>query len=46
MKNIPIIIITARKDKIAENAGRFYAEDYIEKPFIIKDVKERINKVL
>ena len=46
MKNIPIIIITARKDKVAENAGRFYAEDYIEKPFIIKDVKERINRIL
>jgi CheY-like chemotaxis protein len=46
MKNIPIIIITARKDKVAENAGHFYAEDYIEKPFTIKDVKERINRIL
>jgi len=46
MKDIPIIIITARKDKVAENAGRFYAEDYIEKPFTIKDVKERINRIL
>ena len=46
MKNIPIIIVTARKDKIAENAGRFYAEDFIEKPFSISDLKNRIEKIV
>ena len=45
-KNIPIIFLTARTDKIAKNAGGFLAEDYIEKPFTIKDVKERINRIL
>ena len=45
MKNIPIIIITARKDKIAEKAGRFYAEDFIEKPFSMIDLKNRIEKI-
>jgi CheY-like chemotaxis protein len=46
LKNIPVIIISARKDKTARNAGRFYAEDYIEKPFAINDVKDIINKIL
>ena len=46
LENIPVIIISARKDKVAKNAGGFYAEDYIEKPFTINDVKETINKIL
>ena len=45
-KNIPIIFLTARTDKIAENAGSFLAEDYIEKPYNIKNLKKRIDKVL
>ena len=46
LKNIPVIIISARTDKIAKKAGNFYAEDYIEKPFEINDVKEIINRIL
>ena len=46
LKNIPIIIITARTDKTAENAGRFYAEGYFEKPFTIEDLKGSISKIL
>ena len=46
LKNIPVIIISARKDKTAKNAGCFYAEDYIEKPFTINDIKETITKTL
>ena len=45
-KNIPIIFLTARTDRVAKNAGGFLAEDYIEKPFEISDVKSRIEKVL
>jgi len=45
-EKIPIIFLTARTDKIAENAGGFLGEDYIEKPFEIKDLKNRIDKVL
>ena len=45
-KNIPIIFITARTDQIAKNAGNFYGEDYIEKPFEIVDLKKRIDKVI
>jgi two-component system response regulator VicR len=43
---IPIVFLTARKDQIAKNAGGFLAEDYIEKPFNIPNLKERINQIL
>jgi len=45
-KNIPIIFLTARTDKIAKNAGGFLAEDYIEKPAKIPELKKRIDKIL
>ena len=45
-KDIPIIFLTARTDRVAKNAGGFLGEDYIEKPFEIKDLIGRINKVL
>ncbi|MDH7516988.1 MAG: response regulator [Candidatus Thermoplasmatota archaeon] len=45
-KTIPIILLTARTDRIAKDAGAFLADDYIEKPFQIQDIKQRIDKVL
>jgi len=45
-ENIPIIFLTARTDRVAEEAGGFLAEDYIEKPFKVIDLKERIDKIL
>jgi len=45
-ENIPIIFLTARTDRVAEEAGGFLAEDYIEKPFKVRDLKERIDKIL
>jgi len=45
-KNIPIIFLTARTDQVAKNAGGFLAEDYIEKPFKIPELKNRIEKIL
>jgi len=45
-RKIPIVFLTARTDRIAKDAGDFLAEDYIEKPFNIEDLKERIDKVL
>ena len=45
-KNIPIIFLTARTDKIAKNAGGFLAEDYIEKPAKIPELKKRIDKII
>jgi len=45
-KNIPIVFLTARTDSVAKNAGGFLGEDFIEKPFEIQNLKERIDEVL
>jgi putative two-component system response regulator len=45
-KEIPIIFLTARTDRVAKNAGGFLGDDYIEKPFEINDLKGRIEKHL
>lgn len=45
-RDIPIVFLTARTDPVAKNAGGFLGEDYIEKPFEIADLKERIDKIL
>lgn len=45
-RNIPVVFLTARADRIAKNAGGFLGEDYIEKPFDIEDLKTRIDKIL
>jgi len=45
-EKIPVIFLTARTDKIAENAGGFLGNDFIEKPFDTKDLMNRVDKVL
>jgi putative two-component system response regulator len=45
-KNIPILFLTGRTDRIAENAGKYLGDDFIEKPVEIKELRERINRVL
>lgn len=45
-KEIPIVFLTGRTDRIAKNAGDFLGDDYIEKPFEVNDLKARIDKVL
>jgi len=45
-KRIPVVFLTARTDRIAKNAGGFLADDYIEKPFNIPELKLRIERVL
>jgi len=45
-EKIPIVFLTARTDKIAENAGKFLGEDYIEKPVKTEELKKRIDTVL
>jgi len=45
-KSIPIVFLTARTDQIAKKAGGFLGDDYIEKPFTIPQLKERIDRVL
>ncbi len=46
LKNIPIIIITARSDETTPFFGNFFADDFIEKPFSINDLKKSIDKLL
>jgi len=45
-KNIPIVFLTARTDFNAKKAGSFFGDDYIEKPFKIPELKQRIDKIL
>ena len=45
-REIPLVFLTARTDKIARDAGDFLGEDYIEKPFEIDDIMDRIDKIL
>ena len=43
---IPVIFLTARSDGLAANAGAMIADDYIEKPVDINELRNRIEKVL
>jgi len=45
-KEIPIVFLTAKGDIMSIGMGNLTAEDYIVKPFDIKDLKERVNKIL
>jgi len=45
-KTIPIIFITARADPFSKGFARIPAADFIEKPFSIIDIKQRIEKYL
>ena len=45
-EKIPIIFLTARTDRVAENAGKFLGDDFIEKPFDRDDLKKRIDLIL
>ena len=45
-KKIPIIFLTARSDGLAKSAGSMIADDYIEKPIDIQELKTRIENVL
>ncbi|UCF12712.1 MAG: response regulator [Thermoplasmatales archaeon] len=45
-KDIPVVFLTARRDRIAREAGGFFGDDYIEKPFTIPELKQRIERIL
>ena len=45
-KNIPVVFLSARTDRIAKEAGGFLGDDYIEKPFKVPELKARIDKIL
>jgi len=44
--NIPIIFLTAKGDTMSIGMGGLASEDYIVKPFDIKDLKARIEQIL
>ncbi len=45
-RTVPILFLTAVVDKTSKKLGGIVAEDYIEKPFVIGDVKKRIDAAL
>ncbi len=45
-KNIPVVFFSAKSDNTAEKTGKFIGLDFIEKPFDINDLKEKIDNVL
>lgn len=45
-KKIPIIFLSAVEDKTSKLIGSMISADYIEKPFNIPELKQRIDKVL
>jgi len=44
-RNIPVVFLSAKTDTFSKTFGITVAMDYIEKPFEIADVKNRIEKV-
>jgi len=44
-KEIPVIFLTARTDRVAKNAGGFLGDDYIEKPFNKENLIKRIDEI-
>ena len=43
-KDIPIIFLTARSDKVATNAGKFLGDGFINKPYDIKEIIKIITE--
>jgi len=45
-KEIPIVFLTAKGDTMSIGMGNLAAVDYIVKPFDVRDLKERLDKIL
>ena len=45
-RNIPIVFLTAKGDTMSIGMGGIVSEDYIVKPFDVKDLIIRIQKIL
>jgi len=44
-KKIPIVFLTAKGDTMSIGMGNLTAVDYIVKPFDVKDLKQRLEKI-
>ena len=45
-KKIPIVFLTAKGDSMSMGMGNLASVDYILKPFDVKDLKQRLDKIL
>ena len=45
-REIPVVFLTVKTDSYSKGFGKISAEDYIEKPYNIEDLKKRVDKVL
>lgn len=43
---IPIVFLTAKNDTFSKTFGKTVTMDFNEKPFVIEDLKDRINKII
>jgi CheY-like chemotaxis protein len=46
LKEIPIIFLSAKTDKLSKGMGSICGNDYIEKPFINEDLYNRVKKMV
>jgi CheY-like chemotaxis protein len=46
LSRIPIVFLTATGDKIEQELGKTIAEEFIMKPFDIKELLEKINRLI
>jgi DNA-binding response OmpR family regulator len=46
LKDVPILFLTAKTDETSKNIGKAVAEDYIEKPVRVDELKKRIEQVI
>ena len=46
LKNVPLLFLTAKTDEMSRSKGKAIAEDYIEKPVSVKELKRRIEQVV
>ncbi len=44
-KDIPIVFLTARTDRVAKDAGGFLGDDFINKPVEPGELKRRLDKI-
>ena len=44
--SFPVVFLTAQTNRIAKDVGGLNGNGYIEKPFKVPELKERIEKIL